>query len=141
MLLGLHRRGESWAVEQSPVILVIEDEYSLQGVVEEALIDGGFETDILSSGEEALTLFKGRLKNYKALVTDVKLKGRMSGWDVARQIREIAPNCPVVYMTGANADEWASQGVPDSILLQKPFAPAQIVTAVAQLLNSAPSAK
>jgi len=123
------------------VILVIEDEYSLQGIVEEALIDGGFETDILSSGEEALTLFKGRLKNYKALVTDVNLKGRMSGWDVARQIREIAPNCPVVYMTGANADEWASQGVPDSILLQKPFAPAQIVTAVSQLLNSAPSAK
>jgi CheY-like chemotaxis protein len=65
----------------------------------------------------------------------------MSGWEVARQIREIAPNCPVVYMTGANADEWASQGVPDSILLQKPFAPAQIVTAVSQLLNSAPSAK
>jgi len=130
-----------WAVEQSPVILVIEDEYSLQGIVEEALIDGGFETDILSSGEEALTLFKGRLKNYKALVTDVNLKGRMSGWYVARQIREIAPNCPVVYMTGANADEWASQGVPDSILLQKPFAPAQIVTAVSQLLNSAPSAK
>ena len=128
-------------MEQSPVILVIEDEYSLQGIVEEALIDGGFETDILSSGEEALTLFKGRLKNYKALVTDVNLKGRMSGWDVARQIREIAPNCPVVYMTGANADEWASQGVPDSILLQKPFAPAQIVTAVSQLLNSAPSAK
>ncbi len=123
------------------MILVIEDEYSLQGIVEEALIDGGFETDILSSGEEALTLFKGRLKNYKALVTDVNLKGRMSGWDVARQIREIAPNCPVVYMTGANADEWASQGVPDSILLQKPFAPAQIVTAVSQLLNSAPSAK
>ena len=128
-------------MEQSPVILVIEDEYSLQGIVEEALIDGGFETDILSSGEEALTLFKGRLKNYKALVTDVNLKGRMSGWEVARQIREIAPNCPVVYMTGANADEWASQGVPDSILLQKPFAPAQIVTAVSQLLNSAPSAK
>ena len=123
------------------MILVIEDEYSLQGIVEEALIDGGFETDILSSGEEALTLFKGRLKNYKALVTDVNLKGRMSGWEVARQIREIAPNCPVVYMTGANADEWASQGVPDSILLQKPFAPAQIVTAVSQLLNSAPSAK
>ena len=42
-----------------PLILVVEDEYPLQGVVEEALIDGGFETAILSSGEEALTLFKG----------------------------------------------------------------------------------
>ena len=119
-----------------PLILVVKDEYPLQGVVEEALIDGGFETDILSSGEEALTLFRGRVKNYRALVTDVSLKGSISGWEVARQVREIDPGCPVIYMTGAAADEWASQGVPNSILLQKPFAPAQLVTAVSNLLNA-----
>jgi hypothetical protein len=28
-------------------------------------------------------------------------------------------------------------GVPDSVLLTKPYAPAQIVTAVAQLINAA----
>jgi CheY-like chemotaxis protein len=123
-------------VSELPLILVVEDEYPLQDVVEEALTDGGFVSDILSSGEEALTLFKGGTKNYKALVTDVSLKGRMSGWDVARQIREIDPDFPVVYMTGAAADQWASQGVPNSILLEKPFAPAQIVTAVSQLLNA-----
>jgi DNA-binding response OmpR family regulator len=127
-------------LSESPLILVVEDEYPLQGVVEEALIDGGFETDILSSGEEALTLFRGRVKNYRALVTDVGLKGAMSGWDVARLVREIDPQCPVIYMTGLAADEWSSQGVPNSILLQKPFAPAQLVTAVSQLLNAAPPA-
>jgi hypothetical protein len=36
---------------------------------------------------------------------------------------------------GCDADEWSVQGVPKSILLSKPFAPAQLVTAVAQLLN------
>jgi hypothetical protein len=40
-------------------------------------------------------------------------------------------------MTGDAADEWASKGVPESILLHKPFAPAQLVTAVSQLLNAA----
>ncbi len=104
-----------------------------------ALIDGGFETDILSSGEEALTLFRGRVKNYRALVTDVSLKGTMSGWDVARQVREIDPQCPVIYITGLAADEWSSRGVPNSVLLQKPFAPAQLVTAVSQLLNAGPA--
>ncbi|MEH2523106.1 MULTISPECIES: response regulator [unclassified Bradyrhizobium] len=123
-------------MSELPLILVIEDEYPIQGVVEDALTDGGFETDILSSGEEALTLFKGGTKDYKAVVTDVSLKGRMSGWDVARQVREINPGCPVIYMTGAPSDEWASHGVPNSILLAKPFAPAQLVTAVAQLLNA-----
>src|SRR5712672_3701092 len=117
MFWALQRRGVigKLAVDELPVILVIEDEYAVQGIVEDALSEGGFATDILSSGEEALTLFKGKLKNYKALVTDKNLKGRMSGWDVARQIREIAPNCPVVYMTGASSDEWTSQGVPNSI--------------------------
>jgi len=117
-------------------ILVVEDEYPLQGIVEEALIDGGFSTDILSSAEEALTLFRSGAKNYKALVTDVTLRGRLNGWEVARQIREHSPAFPIIYMTGAGAEQWASQGVPNSILLQKPFAPAQLVTAVSQLLNS-----
>jgi DNA-binding response OmpR family regulator len=125
-------------VSEAPLILVIEDEYALQGIVEDALTEGGFEADILSSGEEALTLFKGENKNYKALVTDVNLKGTLNGWEVARQIREIDPAFPVVYMTGAAAQEWASQGVPNSILLEKPFAPAQLVTAVSQLLNMSP---
>jgi len=123
-------------VSELPLILVIEDEYALQGIVEDALTEGGFETDVLSSGEEALTLFKGRIKEYRALVTDVNLKGHLNGWEVARQIREINPACPVIYMTGAALDQWASHGVPNSILLEKPFAPAQLVTAVATLLNA-----
>ena len=73
---------------------------------------------------------------YSALVTDVHVTSGTDGWAVARQAREIDPLLAVVYMTGAAADEWASQGVPGSILLQKPFAPAQLVTAVSQLLNT-----
>ena len=38
------------------------------------------------------------------------------------------PEFLVVYMTAANPHEWPSEGVPNSILLSKPFAPAQLVT-------------
>ena len=127
-------------VSELPVILVIEDEYPLQEIVEDALTSGGFAADILSSGEEALTMFKGRRKEYKALVTDVALKGRLNGWEVAAQLREVDPQLPVIYTSGAHADEWASKGVPNSIMLTKPFAPAQLVTAVSQLLNAVPPA-
>ena len=78
------------------------------------------------------------LDNYRALVTDVSLKGTLNGWEVTRQIREKDPAFPIIYMTGAGTEEWASQGVPNSMLLMKPFAPAQLVTAVSQLLNGAP---
>lgn len=125
-----------------PVVLVIEDDEEIQSVVEDALIEGGFETAIAASGEEAVTLLqsssliKERPVTYRALVTDINLKGGMNGWKVAKKAREIDPEFPVVYMTGAAAEQWGSHGVPNSILLRKPFAPAQLVTAVSQLLNT-----
>jgi hypothetical protein len=42
---------------------------------------------------------------------------------------------PCRYITGADAQEWTGQGMPDCVLLTKPFAPAQLVTAVSQLLT------
>ena len=82
-----------------------------------------------------MTLLKGGTK-YRALVTDINLLGRMDGWEVAKRAREIDPEFPIVFMTGASADDYGSLGVPNSILLTKPFAPAQLVTAVSQLLNA-----
>ena len=43
---------------------------------------------------------------------------------------------PVIYMTGTNGEQRASKGVPNSVLLVKPFAPAQLVTAISNLLNT-----
>jgi CheY-like chemotaxis protein len=59
----------------------------------------------------------------------------MTGWEVASRTREIDPEFPVLYLTGAFAHQWALRGVSYSLLLTKPFAPAQLVTAVSQLLN------
>jgi DNA-binding response OmpR family regulator len=120
------------------IILIVEDDALVQGIVEDALTEGGFAVAIAHSGEEAVTLLKGRVANYRALVTDINLTGSMSGWEVAKQAREIDPTFPVVYMTGAAASDWASHGVPNSVLLEKPFAPAQLVTAISQLLNAKP---
>jgi hypothetical protein len=41
------------------------------------------------------------LIKYRALVTDVILKGRMDGWEVAKQSREIDPAFPIVCIAGA----------------------------------------
>jgi len=123
-------------VEELPVIMVVEDDQLVQTMVEAALADGGFEPAIAASGEEAVTLLMGGLTKYRALVTDINLRDSMDGWEVAKRAREIDPEFPVVYMSGAHAEDWASKGVPNSIMLAKPFAPAQLVTAVSQLLNA-----
>jgi CheY-like chemotaxis protein len=119
------------------VIMVVEDDKLIQELVKDALTEGGFEPSIADSGEEAVTLLRGNGGHYRALVTDINLRGTMDGWEVAKQARELDPAFPIVYMTGAAGDQWASHGVPNSVLLNKPFAPVQLMTAVAQLLNDA----
>ena len=121
--------------QDAPTVLVIEDEDGIQGVIEDTLTDGGFSPAITPSGEEAVTLLRGHKGNYQALVTDISLRGRMDGWAVAQHAREIDPDFPIIYISGANVADWPSKGVPNSIMLQKPFAPAQLLTAVSQLLN------
>ncbi|HEX7919953.1 response regulator [Bradyrhizobium sp. Pear77] len=127
-------------MQDVPIILVIEDDRDLQMMVEDALRDGGYEPAIAGSGEEALTLLKAFRTKYSALVTDIRLLGRLDGWRVARGAREIDPSFPVLYITGGGGDEWPTRGVPDSVLLNKPFSPDELVAAVTKLLkNGAPA--
>jgi len=126
------------ALQDLLAILVVEDDQLIQSVVEETLIEGGFGVTIVSSGERAVELLDASYFKYRALVTDVNFgRDKMDGWGVAKHAREIEPEFPIVYMTGDSAAGWGSKGVPNSILLTKPFAPAQLLTAVSQMLNSA----
>ena len=126
-------------MEELPIILVVDDDPLIHGIVEPALAAGGFAPVIALSGEEAVTLLNEGKGKYRALVTDIDLgPGKMDGWEVARHAREIDPAFPIIYMTAASANQWPANGVPDSILVTKPFAPAQLVTAVSNLLNTAP---
>ena len=93
-----------------PVVLVIEDDQDIQAVLDDALRDGGFEPAIAGSGEEAVTLLKAFGSNYRALVTDIRLMGRLDGWRVARAAREVDPAFPIVYITGAASGGMAGAG-------------------------------
>ncbi|MBB4363527.1 DNA-binding response OmpR family regulator [Bradyrhizobium sp. CIR18] len=120
-------------------VLVVEDEALIASFVEDALSDGGFEACSVHSGEEAMSTFRDGRERCRALLTDVNLGDGISGWELARQIREITPGFPVVYMTSASAPDWKSKGVDGSVLIQKPFAPAQLAAAVSQLLDTGAS--
>ena len=120
----------------SILVFLVEDESLIQELVEHALEEGGFAVVAANSGHEAIAMLEVDGAEFRALVSDVHLGCGPTGWEVAKRARELNEHLPVVYMTGGNGHEWASQGVPNSILIEKPFAPAQIVTAVSQLLNA-----
>jgi CheY-like chemotaxis protein len=113
------------------LVFVVEDEAVIQEMLGDALADGGFAVARAASAAEAIHMLEGSGPGYRALVTDVNLPpGALTGWDVARRARELKPDMPVVYTTGAGPHDWASKGVPNSVLVPNPFAPAQVVTAL-----------
>ena len=124
-------------MEDSPKIVLVEDEVFVLHMVEIALADAGFRVIPATSGEQAIRMLDDVSNSpIRAVVTDVNLgRSKLTGWDVARYAREINPDTAVIYMTGHGADEWASHGLADSVLMTKPFAPGQILTALSNLLN------
>src|ERR1700722_11021479 len=126
------------ALEDAPSILVVEDEMLILNMMESTLEDGGFKVVLATSGERAIQMLDAQNPPFRAVITDVNLGRKTSGWDVAKHAREIDPEIAIIYVTGHGADDWASQGLPKSILLTKPFAVAQLLTAVSNLLNGGP---
>jgi DNA-binding response OmpR family regulator len=121
----------------SVTLLVVEDEPLVLELLEAALSDGGFEVVVAVSGGEALALMEQDPGRFRAVLTDIRLGAGPDGWEVAQCARERMAAVPVVYMSGDSGHEWTSKGVPGSVLLAKPFAPAQLVTAVAALITEA----
>ncbi|WP_440847593.1 response regulator transcription factor [Sphingomonas sp. 22176] len=119
------------------LILLVEDEPLMLIHAQEALEDGGYTVIDASSGEEALRLFSEQADQIVGLVTDVRLGKGADGWEVARRARELKARIPVVYLTAESAEDWAAHGVPKSLLVQKPYAPAQLLTAISTLINDA----
>jgi two-component system, OmpR family, response regulator len=120
------------------VILLVEDEALILLDVETNLVEAGFEVVCAKSAAEALQCFDTEPARFTGLITDIRLGTGETGWDVARYVRQAAPAMPVVYMSGDSAFDWHAQGVPGSVMIQKPFVMAQIITALTQLLNQAP---
>jgi CheY-like chemotaxis protein len=119
------------------LLLLAEDQPLVRLTMQDALEDGGYAVVEASNGAEAQAILDDRDRQIAGLVTDIRLGKGPDGWELARHARELNPLLPVVYVTGDSAAEWAANGVPNSIMLQKPFADAQLLTAISTLLNEA----
>lgn len=123
-----------------PLILVVDDELLIREIVVDALEEAGFSVLTADNGPQAAETFAQNSAQIRGLVTDVNLGEGLDGWEVARTAREQASDLPVVYVSGASGHQWASRGVPNSLLVTKPFAPAQIVVALSSLLVASDTA-
>jgi CheY-like chemotaxis protein len=120
-----------------PVVLIAEDDSLISINLELILTEAGFGFLSVGTAQEAIDALEEDSARFCALLTDIRMPGKANGWDAARRARQLQPILPIVYMTGDSAEQWRAQGVPGSMLLQKPFADAQLVTALTTLINEA----
>ena len=118
----------------APLLLYVEDEILIQQMLVSDLEEAGFRVLVSSTGSDAMAQISSRADDIQGLITDINLGGDTSGWDVARHARELHSGLPVIYVTAASDQEWTSQGVPGSVMITKPFVPAQVVVAISTLL-------
>jgi two-component system cell cycle response regulator CpdR len=121
------------------LLLLVEDEVLIAHALEDALLEAGFEIRTAHDGASALRVLEETPDAFRALITDIRLPNDgPDGFELAHRARELSPTVAIVYMSGDSAIEWTSKGVPKSVMLQKPFAIAQLVTAVSNLVNELP---
>ena len=122
-------------MDNPPTLLLAEDEPIIRASLADALQEAGYLLLESSNGEDTVAELDAGGK-IAGLITDIRLGAGLSGWELARHARHLLPRVAVVYMTGDSAVEWTAEGVPNSVMVQKPFAIAQVVTAVSTLLNT-----
>ncbi|MHA6299288.1 response regulator [Devosia sp. CAU 1758] len=122
-------------------ILVVEDEVLVCVELEEALREAGYEIVSAHNGTAGLQRAEELSTSSSGIVTDIRIGAGPDGWAIAHRARELNPQIAVVYMSGDSAADWAANGVPNSQMIQKPFATAQIVTAISELINKANTQK
>jgi DNA-binding NtrC family response regulator len=117
-------------------ILVVDDEPEMLTTLLRTLSRRGFSVKSASNGSEALHIFKK--KPFRLVITDFKMP-EMSGMELLRNFKKLAPEVPVIMITGYgtvnNAVEAMQEGAADYIL--KPFSTETLQTAMTKIgINS-----
>lgn len=112
-------------------LLLVEDEILIRDLLQTALEDSGYSVVTVSHSGEAIQILDGiGGQAISALITDVQLGEGPDGWALARTARKLQPQLPIIYMSGQDARDWPSRGVPNSLFLQKPLTISQVVNGV-----------
>ena len=122
--------------EQSPKVLVVDDEPEIRKLVTAMLARNGYRVLSADSGENALRLFKSN-PDTDLLLTDVVSPG-MSGPMIADQISALKPDIKVLFMSGYDGTQVVQRYVVEKgySLLTKPFSMEQLESKVRAVLSA-----
>jgi DNA-binding response OmpR family regulator len=121
--------------------LVIDDDVNVGVAIQVILASQQFESELALRAHSGIQAFEQR--DFDIVIVDLFLPG-ISGIDTIRQIRQRAPNVPILAMTGFRyrlapgsmtdlLDFAGRHGANSSV--RKPFTPDQLIDAIARALG------
>ena len=116
-------------------ILLVEDEDMVRAVAERALVRAGFTVTALPDGEDGLAeIANGGA--FDLIVSDVVMPG-MDGPAMARAIRKLRPEIPILFMSGYAEETLRNEiSIENMHFIGKPFSVEQISRKVGEILSA-----
>jgi len=121
-LLAMHR------------IILAEDDESMRGFLERALVRAGYDVVSFNNGSDAFERLKE--EPFALLLTDIVMP-RMDGIELARRASELDPDLKIMFITGFAAVTLnnAAEAPTEARVLSKPFHLKDLVNEVERLLD------
>jgi len=118
------------------VILLVEDEPLLLGVIKGVLLDLGYEVLSASSGQQAVEIWESQRDRIQVLLTDMAMPG-MTGRELAEKLRQDNPGLKVILSSGYS-EEIAGKDVEfgrSVSFLAKPYKPEMLARVLRECLD------
>lgn len=116
-------------------LLIVDDEKIIRKLCRTVLERAGYEVIEASNGHKALALL--RQNHIPVIISDINMP-EMSGLELLKAIKSIAPNKEVIIMTGSASQDYEQEAMMYGAagLLRKPFSPVSVLTeAVSRALD------
>ena len=124
------------ARDHNETILLVDDEETILYTTQRMLESLGYAVLSTASSQEALDIARAKGRTISLLLTDV-IMPEMNGSDLVRNILEILPGLPYLYMSGYTGNVLSEQGIMKNTAphIQKPFTRRVLATRIRTALD------
>ena len=117
-------------------ILLVDDDEEVRNIAAATIEELGYEVVSVASGQAALQILGE--ERFDLLMTDIAMPG-MTGVDLARRVRQIDPDLPILFSSGYADVQTFGENLSDEVVLKKPFRISDVATRIDAVLDASRS--
>ncbi|WP_114943953.1 response regulator [Microvirga calopogonii] len=121
--------------DDTPVVLLVEDELLVRMAAAEDLQDAGFHVLEAANADVALAVLEACSRDVQVLFTDIDMPGSMNGLDLAESVQQRWPHISLL-ISSAYHKPLPEQIPDDGRFVPKPYSSEDVVRCIRELVTS-----